>query len=119
MRKASKKSPILQLPADYSVLSAITKRIHNYQSHQKAIASIPPLMPGSPSSAPSPREVSLFLLRLLVSVVLMNFIIASQEAFFKSKAVVDSDDEADSPPGDPPVEDKNPDDQVRDCLFPL
>ena len=82
MRKASKKSPTLQLPVDYSVLSAITKRIHNYQSHQKAIASIPPLMPGSPSSAPSPREVSLFLLRLRVFVVLMNFIIASQEAFF-------------------------------------
>ena len=60
MRKASKKSPTLQLPADYSVLSAITKRIHNYQSHQKAIASIPPLMPGSPSAV-TPKEVSLFL----------------------------------------------------------
>jgi len=61
MRKASKKSPMLQLPADFSVLSAITKRIHNYQNHQKAIASVPPLMPSSASLA-TPKEVSLILM---------------------------------------------------------
>jgi len=78
MRKAGGKSPTLQLPADFSLLASITKRVHNYQNQQKAISSVPPLMPGSPAP-PVHKEVSLLHSAYLLNLIIFS-LIASQEA---------------------------------------